>query len=96
MHAISRDRSLIKKEAGKFLKYKDLRIQTQGMWNIKIKSYATNNRGNWNHFKIIQKIPEELSGKVRNQGTTENSHISHCTHTAAGTNVKVRNIQHGK
>jgi len=24
-------------------------------------------------------------GKARNQGTTENSHIGHCTHTRVGT-----------
>jgi hypothetical protein len=35
--AISGDRNVIKKEAEKILKYKDLTIQTQRMWNVKTK-----------------------------------------------------------
>jgi hypothetical protein len=33
--AIPEDRNVIKKEAEKILKYKDLTIQTQRMWNVK-------------------------------------------------------------
>jgi hypothetical protein len=36
--AISGDRHVIKKEAEKFLKYKDLTTEIQGMWNIKTKA----------------------------------------------------------
>ena len=35
--AISGDRNVIKKEAEKILKYKDLAIETQCMWNVKTK-----------------------------------------------------------
>jgi len=35
--AISGDRNVIKKEAEKILKYKDLTIQIQRMWNVKTK-----------------------------------------------------------
>jgi len=35
--AISGDRNVIKKEAEKFLKYKDLTIETQRTWNVKTK-----------------------------------------------------------
>jgi len=35
--AISGDRNVIKKEAEKILKYKDLTIETQCMWNVKTK-----------------------------------------------------------
>ena len=35
--AISRDRNVIKKEAEKILKYKDLTIVIQRMWNVKSK-----------------------------------------------------------
>jgi len=35
--AISGDRNVIKKEAEKILKYKDLAIEVQRMWNVKTK-----------------------------------------------------------
>jgi len=35
--AIVGDRNVIKKEAEKILKYKDLTIETQRMWNVKTK-----------------------------------------------------------
>jgi hypothetical protein len=35
--AISGDRNVIKKEVGKILKYKDLTIEIQRMWNVKTK-----------------------------------------------------------
>ena len=35
--AISGDRNVIKKEAEKILKYKDLTIETQRTWNVKTK-----------------------------------------------------------
>jgi len=35
--AISGDRNVIKKEAEKILKYEDLPIETQRMWNVKTK-----------------------------------------------------------
>jgi len=35
--AISGDRNMIKKEAEKILKYKDLSIEIQRMWNVKTK-----------------------------------------------------------
>ena len=34
--AISGDRNVIKKEAEKILKYKDLTIEIQSMWNVKV------------------------------------------------------------
>jgi len=62
------------------------------MWNAK-ESDINNNRGNWNHLKIIPKIPEQFTGKALNQGTTENSHIGHCTHTLESSNVTVQYIE---
>jgi hypothetical protein len=58
----------------------------------KNKSDTINNTINWNHPKIIQKLPAQPIGKARNQGTTENSHIGHCTHTAESADVNVQNI----
>jgi hypothetical protein len=66
--ANSGDGIVSKKEADKILGYKDLTIEIQCMWNVKT-SDTSNNRGNWNHLKIIQKIPEQRTGKASNQGT---------------------------
>jgi hypothetical protein len=55
----------------------------------KNESDTIHDSGNWNTLKVVQKIPEQRPGKALNQGTTEISHIWHCTHThtAAGANV---------
>ena len=34
------------------------------------KSYTSNDREKWNHFKITQTIPEQNTKKERNSGTT--------------------------
>jgi len=62
--AISGDRNVIKKEAEKILKYKDLTIELQRMWNVKTKVIPVNNRGDWDCFKVIQKIREQHTGKT--------------------------------
>jgi hypothetical protein len=46
--------------------------------------------GNWNHFKILQKILEQHTRKARYQGTTENRYIGHSTHTAESANVEAQ------
>ena len=82
-------------EAEKILKYKDLTIEIQRMWNVKTKKGDTgSNRGDWDYFKVIQKIHQQHTRKTSSQGTPENSHIGHCTHTSESTNVKVQQIQH--
>jgi uncharacterized protein (DUF1330 family) len=57
---------------------------------FKNKFDTSNNKGYWNYVKIIQKIPEQHNGKTLNQGTTENSHFGHWTHTSESTDVKAR------
>ena len=59
-------------------------------------SDISNNRGNWKHLKIIQRVPEQRTWKARYQGTTEHSHTGHCARTAGSTDVNVQNVQHGK
>jgi hypothetical protein len=83
------DRNVIKKEAENILKYKDLITEIQRMWNVKNTDDASNNRGNWNHFKILQKILEHIR-KARYQGTAENSCNGHSTHTAESANVEAQ------
>ena len=51
--AISGDRNVIKIEAEKILKYKDLTIEKQRMWNKKTRVIPVIIGGDWDHFKII-------------------------------------------
>jgi hypothetical protein len=62
----------------------------------KNKGDTSNKNGNWNHLKIIQKIPVQHNGKARNQGTTEGSHTERCARTAGSNDVKVQNIVHSE
>jgi hypothetical protein len=73
--AILGDRNVVKNEAEKILKYEYLAIEKQRLWN-------------WNHPRIIHKIPEQHVSKARNQGTAENSHIGHCQHTVESADIK--------
>ena len=61
---ISGDRNVIKKKAEKILKYKDLTIEILRMWNFKNKGNTSNDRGEWDYFKAIQKIREQHTGKI--------------------------------
>lgn len=56
----------------------------------KNKSGTINNRGNWNHLKITQKISELRTWKARHEGNTENNHIRHSANTYKNTNVKLQ------
>ena len=49
---------------------------------------TSNDRGNWNHLKIIQTKPQQYTGKAQNQGTTNVSHLKHRTHNSKSTKVK--------
>ena len=44
---------MIKKEAEKIIKYKDLTVETQRMWNVKTKVIPVTNGGGWDYFKDI-------------------------------------------
>ena len=56
--AISGDRNVVKKGSENFLKYKYLIVEIKHMRNMKTKNDTSNNRGNWNHLKTTQTIPE--------------------------------------
>ena len=67
------------------------------MWNLKKKkSDTSNNTGNWNDVKVIQKIPEQLTWKAQRQDSTQNSHTGHRTHVSESANGEVQDIHHGK
>ena len=62
--AIPGDRNVIKKEAEKILKYKNI-TEIQRRRNVK-ENYTSKNTSDWNHFKITQTIPEQHTSKARN------------------------------
>jgi len=64
--AISGDRNVIKKEAEKILKYKDLIIEIQPMWNVKAQVIPVIIGATGTHLIITQTIPEQHIGKARN------------------------------
>jgi hypothetical protein len=83
--AIPGDRNVIKKEAEKILKYKDLTIEIQRMWNVKTKVTPVIIGATETISKSLRKY---LSSRIaRYQGTTENSYIGHSAHTAESANV---------
>jgi len=61
----------------------------------KNKSDTSNYKSQLEPSHIIQKIPDQQTGRIRNQGTAEYSHIGHCTHTAEGADVKVQTFNKG-
>ena len=60
--AISGDSNVIKKEAEKILKYKDLTIEIQRMWNVKTRVIPVI-MSDWDYFKIIQKKHKQHTRK---------------------------------
>ena len=86
---------MIMKEAKKILKYKDLVIEIQRMWNVKMKVILALIGATAAISKSLR-LPEQHAGKARNKGTAKNSHIEHFTHTAGSADVKIQNIQHRK
>ena len=77
---------MIKKEVEKILKYKDLITEIQCVGNVTAGVIPV-------IIGVTGTISESINaGKVQCHGTTENSHIGHCTLTAGSANVRVENI----
>ena len=68
---VSEDMNVMTKETEKILKYEDLITELQRMSNVKNESDTSNNKDNWDHLKIIWRIPEQHTEKVWSKGTTE-------------------------
>ena len=88
--AISGDGNVIKKEAEKFLQHKDLTIELQRMWKLKTRVIPVIIGATGTISKSFRKHVSIIPGNHISEGTTENSHIGHCTHTSEGANVKVQ------
>ena len=69
---------MIKKEAETILKYKDLTIEIQRMWNVKTKVIPVIIGATGTISESCRKYVSNILGKHE----TENSHIGHCTHTS--------------
>jgi len=61
--AISEDRNVIKKEAEKILKYKDLTIEIQLMWNVKTKVIPVIIGATGTISKSIRKYVSSIAGR---------------------------------
>jgi hypothetical protein len=61
--AIPGDRNVIRKEAEKILKYKDLTIEIQRMWNVKTRAIPVIIGATGDYFQIVQKIRERHTRK---------------------------------
>ena len=94
--AISGDRNVIKKEAEKILKYEDLVIEIQRMWNVKSKMIPVIIWATGNISKSLRQYLSNIPGKGEIQELQTHIHICHCTQTAVRANVKVQNIFHGR
>ena len=87
---------MFKKEAEKILKYKELNNRNTQNGECENKSGTSDNWDNWNHLRIIQKIPEQHTGTTRHQVATDNGLTGHWARTAGSVDVKVQNIEHWK
>ena len=61
--AISRDRNVIKKEAEKILKYKDLTTEIQRMWNVKTQATPVIKGATGTISKSFRKYVSNMPGK---------------------------------
>ena len=84
------DGNVIKKEAEKILKYKDLRIQIQPMWIVKAKVIPVIRGATGTISKSLRQYLSNIPGR----GGEKKSNIAHSTHATENTNVNVQNIFH--
>jgi purine-nucleoside phosphorylase len=87
------DRKVIKKEAEKILKYKDLIIEIQNMWNMKEKLTSVIIWATGTFSKSLRKYLSNIIGKHK---IKEQQKTGHCTHIAESVNVNVQNIFLGR
>jgi hypothetical protein len=71
--AISGDRNVIKKEAEKILKYKDLTIEIQSMWDVKTRVIPVINRATGTISELLKKYVINVPGKRSSRAFLESS-----------------------
>ena len=87
--AISGDRNVIKKEAERILKYKDLTIETQRMCNVKTTAVPVTTGALGTISKPFRKYVSTVTYRTpRSSGTAENSYFRHCTHPPESADVE--------
>jgi hypothetical protein len=84
---------VIKREAEKVLKYKDIVIEIQNLWNVKTKVIPVILGATGTISKSLRQYLSNIPGEhemkeIKKKG----SHFGHCKHTAESANVKVQNI----
>jgi hypothetical protein len=86
--AIPGDRNVIKKEAEKIIKYKDLIIGIESMWNVKTKVTPVTIGATGTTSKSFRKYLSSVPGK---HGIKElQKTTGHSTHTAGSANVETQ------
>jgi hypothetical protein len=92
--AIPADRNVIKKKAEKILKYKDLTIEIQRMWNVKPRVIPVIIGATGTISKSFRKYVSTVPGNHEVKELQKTAIFGHCTHTSESVDVKVHQSQH--
>ena len=93
--AISGDRNVTKKEAGKILKYKDITKEIPCMCNVKEEVIPVITGVNGTISKSLRQYLNNILAKHEiKELQKKKSHSGHCTHSIGSTNIQVQNIFH--
>ena len=87
---------MMKKEAEKILKHKDLITEIQRMWNVKEKVIPVIIGVTGTIAKSLRKYLSNIEAKFEIEELQNKCHILHYLHTAESTNAKVHNVEHGR
>jgi hypothetical protein len=81
---------VIKKEAENILKYKDLTIEIQRMWNVKTKVIPVIIGATATISKSFRKYVSNIPRNHEVKELQKISHIGHCTHISESANVEIQ------
>jgi hypothetical protein len=88
--AISGNRNVIKKEAEKILKCKDLTIEIQRMWKVKTKVIPVIIGATGRSLKSFTKYVSNIPGNHEFMELQKNNHTGHCTHILESANAETQ------